>query len=303
MELLKELCKIHSPSGEEYRVKEFIINYLQNNINNFVCKPEIISEGIKDCLVLVFGKPKAAVFIHTDTVGFTVQYNNKLIPIGSPDYNSGDLITAIVNNETIESNIVINEEDKSIFCNYPKVLEPGTSFIYKSNLINKNNYINGQFLDNRVGVWIGLKLAETITDGIIVFTTGEEHGGGSVGFLASLLYNKYNINQSLICDVTWVSQNVLHEKGAVLSLRDANIPRKIFLNKIVKLLKENDLNCQFEVEQAGSSDGGYLNRSPYPIDWCFIGPPISNSHSNNEIIAVSDIYHCLELYKMILNKL
>ena len=61
-------------------------------------------------------------------------------------------------------------------------------------------------MDNRLGVWNSLKVAENLTNGIIVFSCWEETGGGSVGYLAKYIYEKYNVRQALISDITWVTK-------------------------------------------------------------------------------------------------
>ena len=40
-DLLKKLCSIHSPSGDEYALTEFLINYFKENTKNFDHKPEL----------------------------------------------------------------------------------------------------------------------------------------------------------------------------------------------------------------------------------------------------------------------
>ena len=35
MKLLKDLCKIHAPSGEELAIQKFILQYIKNNQNNW----------------------------------------------------------------------------------------------------------------------------------------------------------------------------------------------------------------------------------------------------------------------------
>ena len=43
MKLLKKLCSIHSPSGEENRISEFIIDYVKSNMHDWKVKPKIFS--------------------------------------------------------------------------------------------------------------------------------------------------------------------------------------------------------------------------------------------------------------------
>ena len=61
--------------------------------------------------------------------------------------------------------------------------------------------------------------------------------------------------QALISDFTWVTDGVLHGEGVAISLRDKNIPRRAFVNRIVDIADESGLDYQLEVEGAGSSDG------------------------------------------------
>ena len=90
MNLLKQLCEIHAPSGEEFAMKEFLLKYIQKEKKKWKAKPEIHQgDEFQDCIVLSFGKPRTAVFAHMDSIGFTVRYFNQLLPIGSPDAEMG----------------------------------------------------------------------------------------------------------------------------------------------------------------------------------------------------------------------
>ena len=84
MKLLQKLCSIHSPSGNESNIRNFLLEYINDNISNFKVKPIIITENIQDCIILKFGNPKTAIFAHIDTIGFTVRYGKELIKIGGP---------------------------------------------------------------------------------------------------------------------------------------------------------------------------------------------------------------------------
>lgn len=85
MKLLKKLCSIHAPSGEENNISEFIIEYVNSNMQNWKVKPKIYSgDGFQDSIILSFGQPKTAIYAHMDSIGFTVKYNNEIIKIGGP---------------------------------------------------------------------------------------------------------------------------------------------------------------------------------------------------------------------------
>tara|TARA_B100000945_G_scaffold304242_1_gene289567 strand:- start:453 stop:929 length:477 start_codon:yes stop_codon:yes gene_type:complete len=158
-------------------------------------------------------------------------------------------------------------------------------------------------MDNRLGVWNALKIAENLVDGILVFSCWEETGGGSVGYLGKYIYENYNVRQALISDVTWVTQGIQFGKGTVVSARDSGIPKRSFIKKIINTLNEKKLKFQIEVESSGGSDGNQLQKSPFPFDWCFIGPAEKYVHSPNEKVNKKDIIHTKKAYELLMEKL
>jgi len=186
---------------------------------------------------------------------------------------------------------------------YKRLINPGTSLTFKPEFRLAEDTIQTAYLDNRLGIWILLKLAETLNNGILAFTCCEEHGGGSTRFITKYLYEKFNIQQIIIADTTSTSKGIHHNNGTVVSLRDEYIPRKLFVDKIQNIAKDNKLKYQLEIEQSGGSDGASVQKSPYPVDWCFIGPPISNIHSPDEIVNKNDIFATLKLYQLIMDNL
>ena len=102
---------------------------------------------------------------------------------------------------------------------------------------------------------------------------------------------------ALISDITWVSDGVEHGKGVVISLRDKNIPRRSFVNKIIAIAQKNKIDYQLEVEGSGSSDGGELQRGHLPFDWCFVGAPEQEAHSPHEKVHKKDIEWMIRFYQ------
>jgi putative aminopeptidase FrvX len=138
---------------------------------------------------------------------------------------------------------------------------------------------------------------------VIVFSTWEEHGGGSVPFLAKFIYEKWQIRQALISDITWVSDGVEEGKGVVISMRDRNLPRRSFVQKIIGIAIKNKIKFQLEVEGMGSSDGRELQVSPYPFDWCFVGAPQHHAHSPFEKVHKDDITNMIAIYECLMAEL
>ena len=302
MKLLKKLCSIHSPSGEENRISEFIIDYVNSNMHDWKVKPKIFSgDGFQDCIVLSFGTPRTAIYAHMDSIGFTVKYNNEIIKIGGPVIEEGIELVGTDSKGNIKGKII--KKDDKTFIDFKRKIDRGTSLTFKMNFKETDNYIQSCYLDNRLGVWNALKVAENLEDGVIVFSCWEEHGGGSVGFLTNFIHSKYNINKALISDITWVTEGVKAGKGVVISLRDSGIPRRSFVNKIITLAKSHNIHYQLEVESSGGSDGNEIQKSPFPLDWCFIGAPEKNVHSPKEKVHKKDIKSMLQIYNMLMKEL
>jgi putative aminopeptidase FrvX len=303
MELLKTLCEIHAPSGEEGSMKDFLLKHIQKNKKKWKAKPEIFhGDEFQDCIVLAFGKPRTAIFAHMDSIGFTVRYFNQLLPIGSPDAETGTLLVGEDSLGKIECELNFDKEDHAIY-KFGRAIDRGTSLTYKINFREDKNFIQTPYLDNRLGMYSALKVAETLKDGIIVFSSWEEHGGGSVPYLAKFIYEKWKVKQALISDITWVSDGVQPGKGVVISMRDRNIPRKSYVNRLVEIARKNDINFQLEVEGMGSSDGRELQTSPYPFDWCFVGAPQQSPHTPNEKVHKRDIKSMIDLYSVLMKEL
>ena len=303
MKLLQQLCEIPAPSGNEIAMKEFLIDYVKKHSKDWECQPEIIEgPGFQDCLMLKFGKPRTAIFAHMDSTGFTVRYQNQLVPIGGPEAQNGYRLVGEDNLSLIACELEITEEG-NLFYKFPRAINRGTELTFECNFRESRDYVQSCYLDNRLGVYCALEIARTLKDGLIVFSTWEEHGGGSVPFLAKYAYEELGIRQSLICDITWVTEGVRHGEGVAISMRDRNVPRRSFINKIIDLAEESGVNYQLEVEGSGSSDGRELQVSPYPIDWCFVGAPEDNVHSPDEKVHKKDIQSMIDLYKYLMDRL
>ncbi|MEI9917879.1 MAG: M20/M25/M40 family metallo-hydrolase [Bacteroidota bacterium] len=303
MKLLENLCAIHAPSGSEAPLKEFLLKYIKKEKNKWKTKPQIIEgEEFQDCLILKFGKPRTAIFAHMDSIGFTVRYDNQLVSIGSPDAGMGSLLVGEDAFGPIECELEIDAEHHAYY-KFGRAIERGTTLTYKPNFRETKTMIESPYLDDRLGIYNALKIAETLTDGVIVFSCWEEHGGGSVGYLADYIYRKWGVRQALISDVTWATDGVEPGLGVAISLRDRNVPRKTFIDKIVGIARKKKVTFQLEVEGSGSSDGGELQRGNLPFDWCFVGPPSHHPHSPNEKVDKKDIDSMIDLYKILMKEL
>lgn len=306
-ELVKTMCGIHAPSGNESAMTEFILNYVKTKKQNWKHKPKIYSgKGFQDCIILIFGKPRTAVFAHMDSIGFTVRYGKQLVKIGGPVTKDEFVLTGKDSKGKAEVKLKISLQktgDKKLEYVFKRDLDRGTELVFKSHWREDKSYIQSCYLDNRLGIYNALKLAETLKDGAIVFSCWEEHGGGSVSFLQKFLHEKYKISQALISDISWISDGVHPGKGAVISVRDSLLPRRSFVNKLIALANKHKLPYQLEIEGSGGSDAKELQMAEYPWDWCFVGAAEQHVHTPDEKVHKKDIESMLALYKMFMKEL
>ena len=307
MELLKQLCTIHSPSGNEVKMKQFILRHLEEYSASFKCKPEVIyGNEIQDCIILKFGNPKVAVFAHMDSIGFTVKYNKEIIKIGGPKVDDSYELVGKDSNGYIDAGMLIIEDEndnKRIEYVFDREIDRGTELVFKPNWRETKDYVQCCYMDNRLGVWNALELAKTLENGVICFSCWEEVGGGAVGYLGKYIYEKWGVQKALISDITWITEGVKHGSGVVISRRDSGIPRRSYVDNIIELAKKSGIAFQLEVESSGGSDGNQLQKCPYPFDWCFIGAPEDYVHSPDEKVFKNDISAMLNLYQYLMKHL
>ncbi len=284
-------------------MKNFILDFVHNNRHKWKTQPVIIAgDDIQDCVILVFGTPRCAAFAHMDTTGFTVRYQDQLIPVGSPEVEGGERLSGKDDLGAIECRLNLDQDGYARYT-FGRGIRTGTSLVFNADFSANAETIKAPYLDNRAGVFALLSIAPVLGHGALVFSCWEEHGGGSVPFLVKYLYEQLKIKKMLVSDVTWVTDGVSSGEGVVISHRDRSIPRQSFVNRIKKLAVQHHIPFQTEVEAHGSSDGREIQATPYPIDWCFIGAPVANIHSAGEIIYKKDLQAMIQFYELLFNAL
>lgn len=299
---LFDLLKIQSVSGDEEPVSKFILESINQRKRKWIVTPEIYSgERFHDCILLKFGNPTTAVFAHIDTIGFMVRYDNQLIPIGGPEIIPGINLVGKDKFGAIRCSLLGDED--GIIHDFPRGIERGTRLSFEQNIQMGSEFIQAAYLDNRLGIFTALELCETLENGWVIFSTYEEHGGGSMPFLLKFIQETSPIKNALISDITWITDGVHHHEGVVISIRDKFIPRKKFLDRIINLAQNSGIPFQLEVEAHGGSDGREVQFSPYAIDWCFIGAPEDNVHTPEEKVSLKDLDSMIQMYQYLMKVL
>lgn len=305
MELLKQLCAIRAVSGDELAMTDFVLNYIGETEKNWKVKPTIYAgDDFHENIILVFGKkPRTAIFAHMDSIGFTVRYGKQLVKVGGPVTRKGFQLVGSDSIGEIECKLKVDKDTNELRYKFNRDIDRGTNLSFKPDFRETEDSVQCCYMDNRLGVWNALKVAETLEEGIIVFSTREEHGGGAVSYLGKFIQEKYGVRQALISDITWVTEGVQPGLGVAISMRDRGLPRRTYLNHIIDIANQTDIPFQLEVEGAGGSDGLELQSSPYPWEWVFIGAPEDNVHTPDEIVHKKDIEAMTALYKVLMEKL
>jgi putative aminopeptidase FrvX len=307
-ETLKLMCHIPAPSGNEVAMKQFLLYYIKEYAKSWKVKPKVISgPELQDNIILVFGKPRTAIFAHIDSIGFTVRYGKQLVKIGGPVAKTGFKLIGSDSKGMQEAVLKVTENKKTgargLEYTAKRNFETGTELTFKPDWREDKDHIQCCYMDNRLGVYNALKVAETLKDGIIVFSTWEEHGGGSVQYLQRYIHKKYGVQQALISDISWISDGVHYAKGPVISMRDSLIPRRSYINKIIAIADKHKCAYQLEVEGSGGSDAGALQMSENPWDWCFVGAAEDNVHTPDEKVHKKDIEGMIKLYEVLMKEL
>lgn len=304
-QLLKTMCAIHAPSGHETAMRDFLLSYIEKEKKNWLVQPKLFAgEKWQDCIVLVFGQPRTAIFAHMDSIGFTVRYGKQLVKIGGPrTVNGFKLITADKREATLHIKKDKQTGHEELSYTGAAKLNTGDELVFKPDWREDSQFVQCCYMDNRLGVYNALKVAETLTDGALVFSCYEEHGGGTVSFIQKFLQKKYKIRQALISDITWVTEGVRHGKGVAISMRDSLIPRRTYIEKIISIAKKHKVPYQLEVEGSGGSDAKELQMAENPWDWCFVGAPEENVHTPDEKVHKSDIESMIRLYTVLMKEL
>lgn len=302
MKLLYDLLGLNGVSGDESETSDFIQEYINEKKNIWDHVPEVFfGEDFHDCILLKFGTPTTAIFAHMDTIGFMSRYENQLVAIGGPEIIPGIKLVGQDSLGPINCRLIGDED--GVFHDFPRGIETGTRLSFDQNVRLEKDFIQAAYLDNRLGLYTALKICENLKNGWVIFSTYEEHGGGSMPFILRFIQENAPIRQALIADITWVTEGVRPHEGVVISIRDKFIPRKKFIDKIISFAKESGIPYQLEVEDSGGSDGREVQFSPYAVDWCFVGAAEENVHTPDEKVSLVDLDAMIRMHKYLMEHL
>lgn len=334
LKLLEELCLINGISGDEDRVRDYIISKLDDN-----CEYKI--DPLGNLLVFKKGKntPKNKVMVsaHMDEVGFIVTYvcDNgflKFTSVGGFDSKVAAGRSVVVGENTVRGvignkalHLTHGEEGQKVPSLSKMYIDIGaTSKEEAEKLVNIGDcvYFDSDFtrfgdgkikakaIDDRFGCAIMLKMLseELLYDTHFAFLVQEEVGCRGAAPAAFTIKPDYAIvlEATTAADVAGVSgaDCVCKQKGgAVVSFMDRSTiyNRKLF-KEAFELAKKNNIPIQTKTLVAGGNDAGAIHKANGGIYTTAISLPCRYIHSGTSVADIKDMYACYDLAEALLKE-
>ena len=270
MEALERLCKLASTPGDEGEVFDLMVSRWR--ASGWQVKPIGAYAQTARLPPKWRGRgPKVLITAHTDSPGYAIDCLNPphAIALGAPTMGNTNrkkaTIEAVINGSTRVRLSSDGDDGRAVLIkglgkNSVIRLGDRVSWAGQFDYSPKTNLIHATFLDNRVGCWLTLKLAETFRksppktfEPILAVTSAEE----MTGFGARAVAQKIQPDFVIALDTTYEAkrQGVHLGGGPVLTLSDASvlISRRL-RDHICAVFAAHDLPLQTEVYNFSGTD-------------------------------------------------
>ncbi|KAB3534023.1 M42 family metallopeptidase [Alkaliphilus pronyensis] len=316
-ELLKEMCSVYSPSGNEAAIRDFIMQEIKDYVD------EINVDPLGNLIARKKGNGKKIMFAgHMDQIGLMVTFIDKegflrFTNVGglSPSITMSQRVifsngvVGVVGCEKLDDIkdlkldklfIDIGAQSKE---EAEEMVSIGDVCVYYSEALIDDKKVISQGLDDRVGCFVLIEalkqIKNSLNDLYFVFTVQEEVG------IRGAKTSAYTINPDygIAVDVTMTGDTPNAKKmavklgeGAAIKIRDNSLlchPK--VKDTMIKVAKDSDIKYQLEVLEFGGTDSGaiHLTRSGVPSG--VISIPTRYIHSNCEMCYLSDISAAIDL--------
>lgn len=333
LKLLKELCMLNGTSGDEKKVRDFIISRLPEDCAYTV-------DALGNLIVEKKGKRtpknKVALFAHMDEVGFIVTYITDdgfvhIAPVGGIDDSAlfGKKLTVNSINGAAggkamhqctadELKNIPKIEDVSVDFGFEnkeqaeKEISLGDFAYFKSDFTEfGDGFIKSKALDDRIGVAAMLELLNEKSEinYTCVFTVQEEIGTRGATVSAYTVKPDY----AVVLETTTASDipdTPEHKKvckvggGAVVSFMDrGTVYNRSIYKKAFELAENNAIPCQTKTVVAGGNDASAIHKSAGGIKTIAVSVPCRYIHSPSSVCKISDIESVFALAKLLLKEL
>jgi endoglucanase len=327
--LLEEITQLPSVSGNEYPLDDELLAFgklnprdvKQDRIGNIVVKMDSEHWDLH--------KPTVLVSAHKDKIGFMVQElmddgTVRLAPVGGIIQAKSQQPILLYRGSdvrlpgTLEIEIDVTRIGRSLVAYYGKFGFSNRMELEKKVMVGDPVAIKGNFhgtpeepdivspyLDDSIGVFIGLKLVELFTGKVpaginlaLAFSTQEEVGLRGIRSVLRALTPSLLI----VTDVVNVTKTLMKGQGLALVMLDPGIVLPTELRQqLVDLAKETNVPLQIEVyPEGGTSDWeisvteGFLT---IPL-----GLPVEHIHTPQECVSRKDLEYLLNFVGLLIKR-
>lgn len=267
--LLETICSFPAVSGNEAG----LVKLLYGQLKPFSDKIFIDQIGN---LICYKGKnhQKISAFSHVDKIGFMLSKKSEAVGL----------------TEEVEKKLPLNQQKAAII--------DGFYVSYQPNFQVTKDKVFSQGLDNALGIVAAIEWFKNIKTGSLALTVQEE-----INFAGAMMAAKQiKPKQVLIIDTTYGDNKKSPVKsggGVSFCLKDDFLSDKFMFNQAVKICEQQKLNYQLEVLSSGNSDIAGIYQGCGWVPHLFVGIPISNMHTYQEKVLISDwlsVINFLKLY-------
>ena len=333
--LLRKLTEASGISGNEKEVRDYILNEIKNDIDEFKI------DYLGNLIALKYGKenyPKIMLAAHMDEVGLIVKSIDdngfiKFVPVGGIDDRIlVSKIVAIGKNKVKgvigAKAIHLQEPDerqkalthKQLYIDIgaktkaeaEKVVFVGDYISFFSEYVEfGNNLVKAKALDDRVGCAALIEVLKHRYNSTImaVFTAQEEVGLRGAGVAAFRLNPDIAVViEGTTChDVTDIDEPGFVTKlgaGPALSLMDSSTFFDRNINKkFMDTAKKYNINIQLRQTTMGGNDAGTIHVSREGIPSAAVSVPCRYIHSPVSVMNKNDYNDCIKLLKAFLDSI
>lgn len=333
--MLKDLCLLNGTSGDEVRVRDYIINEIKD-----YCTYKVDNLGSVIAYKKGNKKPNKTVSVnaHMDEVGFIITGITsdgylRFAPVGGID-TKVCLDRAVTVGENRINGVIadkayhlLEDSEKDKAPSFDKLLidiganseteaqsvvSLGDFAYFESDYTELGNgYIKAKALDDRIGCMLMIELikSELEYDTIFCFNVQEEVGlrgskctSFAVGADVSIVLEATTAGD--LDGVTGADRVCVLGNGGVVSFMDN---RTIYDRELYKLAmntaKENNIPVQTKTAVAGGNDAGSIQTSGKGAKVMALSLPCRYIHSPSSVVKQSDIDNTRKLLKEILKKI
>ncbi len=319
-ELIKKLTQIPAPSGNEEKIQKIISDEIGPYVDS------MYKDTLGNLIAVKKGNDKKIMLCaHSDEIGIIVTNIDengflRIAPIGGVNIHTSihqrveflngtkGVISYDENVEKVEklkfSNLYIDIGTSSKE-ETEKLINIGDVAVFCGETIISKDYITSKALDNRIGVFVLINVIKSIkyTENTLyfVFSTQEELG------LRGAKTAAFGINPdiAIAVDVTDTGDTpnckefaIKTGRGPAIKIKDNSvICSKKICDYLKKVAKENNIQYQLEILQAGGTDAGSIHTTREGVHTGAVSIPCRYIHTPGEMVNISDVNNAVNLLK------